>query len=58
MSNEEDLASLDISFLDADTLQRLERIAAAQGKTLEYLIFDALLEYLAEEERRKEDARR
>ena len=37
-------------------LRRLEHIAAAQGKTLEYLIFDALLEYLAVEEKRREDA--
>jgi len=51
---EPDCLSLDITSLDKSLLQRLESIATSQGKTLEYVIFDALLEYLAEKER-KED---
>ena len=54
-SEEPDLASLDISSLDEALLQRLEQIAVAQGKTLAYVIFDALLEYLAAVERTGED---
>lgn len=43
--------SLDISFLDQSVLQRVEHIAVTQGKTLAYVIFDAILEYLAADER-------